>query len=183
MTRRTATRGLRTGSGTERGNRAYNTERARRWRAANADRARLYSQERYQELKAVYQANGRAWRKANPDRIRAIQNNRRARVRNGGTFTVGEWRELVLAFDGRCRYCGHAGRLQADHRIPVSRGGMNTIDNIVPACGPCNSRKGAKTEAEYIAFILPLIEAELADLLAQADAIRTIGPSYLREAS
>jgi len=39
--------------------------------------------------------------------------------------------------------------IQTDHRIPLSRGGSNFIDNIVPACRPCNLRKHTLTEAQF----------------------------------
>lgn len=43
-------------------------------------------------------------------------------------------------------------RLTADRVIPLSRGGSNFIENIVPACGSCNSRKGTRTADEFIAL-------------------------------
>lgn len=43
----------------------------------------------------------------------------------------------------------HEGPLQVDHRIPLARGGSNSIDNILPACGRCNRRKHLMTEAEF----------------------------------
>jgi len=40
-----------------------------------------------------------------------------------------------------------------DHRIPLSRGGRHEIENITPACKPCNSRKHTRTEEEFRAFL------------------------------
>lgn len=43
---------------------------------------------------------------------------------------------------GGCAYCGEAGRpLQRDCVLAISRGGRYTVDNVVPACGPCNASK------------------------------------------
>ncbi|HEY8807173.1 MAG TPA: HNH endonuclease, partial [Candidatus Limnocylindria bacterium] len=39
--------------------------------------------------------------------------------------------------------------IEADHRAPLSRGGRNTIENILPACRSCNRRKRTKTEDEF----------------------------------
>ncbi|HUH13230.1 MAG TPA: HNH endonuclease [Longimicrobiales bacterium] len=55
----------------------------------------------------------------------------------------------------RCQYCGrHRSRLRGrefltrDHVLPISRGGLNTWDNVVAACSPCNNRKGNRTPDE-----------------------------------
>jgi len=44
---------------------------------------------------------------------------------------------------------GETAPLQADHRIPLARGGTSTIDNIAPACARCNARKHLMTEDEF----------------------------------
>jgi hypothetical protein len=36
-----------------------------------------------------------------------------------------------------------------DHRLPVSRGGTDALENLVLACRSCNSAKGAKTVEEF----------------------------------
>lgn len=61
-------------------------------------------------------------------------------------------RRAVFERDGnRCAYCGREfGRadLTLDHVIPRSRGGRNSFDNVVTACGPCNFRKADRTPLE-----------------------------------
>ena len=50
--------------------------------------------------------------------------------------------------DFRCQYCGNKhplGQLNYDHVVPRSQGGRTEWENIVMACYPCNSRKGART--------------------------------------
>jgi 5-methylcytosine-specific restriction endonuclease McrA len=56
---------------------------------------------------------------------------------------------LVLNSDygRRCGYCGGAAST-IDHVLPRSRGGANTWENTVAACGRCNGRKGNRTPAE-----------------------------------
>ena len=123
----------------------------RRWRAAHPsdhseDNRAYYARHRYERLEqsAVYH-------RANPHIGRARSENYRARKAAAlGSFTSAEWLALVEQYGGRCGYCGEKpSRLHADHRIPLSRGGSNTIENIVPACGRCNGRKGQLTEQEF----------------------------------
>jgi hypothetical protein len=44
---------------------------------------------------------------------------------------------------GKCVQCGSTEDLHFDHKVPWSRGGTNTVNNIQLLCGPCNRRKGA----------------------------------------
>ncbi len=88
-----------------------------------------------------------------PDRYREYRWARRAReLQAPGRFTDREFAELVRAFDGRCAYCGCVDQMTPDHRIPLARpelSATNNIENILPACRPCNVSKGTKTEEEY----------------------------------
>ncbi|WP_227982560.1 HNH endonuclease [Nocardia spumae] len=54
----------------------------------------------------------------------------------------------VLRRDGhRCGYCSGWART-VDHIRPRSRGGPNTWNNLIAACGPCNTRKADRTPEE-----------------------------------
>ena len=58
---------------------------------------------------------------------------------------------LFLAHRFRCAYCGGhfaSSELSFEHVMPASRGGRTTWENLVPACMPCNGRKGNRTPAE-----------------------------------
>ena len=50
-------------------------------------------------------------------------------------------RRAILQGDPPCHWCG-APATEADHLIEHDRGGTDTPDNLVPACKPCNSRRG-----------------------------------------
>lgn len=70
----------------------------------------------------------------------------------GGSHTPKEWAAKLAAYGYACAYCKSAHlRLTKDHVIPLARGGNDGIENIVPACGPCNSRKGIKPVDRFTA--------------------------------
>jgi len=62
------------------------------------------------------------------------------------TLTADEWLEILEKHDYRCVYCGkkliNSFDTTRDHKIPLSKGGDNNKDNIVPACRSCNCKKG-----------------------------------------
>jgi 5-methylcytosine-specific restriction endonuclease McrA len=40
-----------------------------------------------------------------------------------------------------CSYCGTPGPSQIDHIKPLTKGGTNSITNLVRACQPCNLKR------------------------------------------
>jgi 5-methylcytosine-specific restriction endonuclease McrA len=127
-------------------------EAMRRWRSRHPEEHAAQSRERYardpEKVKRIINSSP-----SRPAVRRAMHNRRRDRTRGQPSFTASEWLALVARYDGRCAYCGERGPLHADHRIPLSRGGTNTIENILPACVRCNLRKGKMTEAEFRARV------------------------------
>ena len=61
--------------------------------------------------------------------------------------------EALLERDGPgCSYCGQAAVIyEVDHFIPRSRGGSDTMDNLVLACRPCNRAKHAIMPEVFLA--------------------------------
>jgi hypothetical protein len=57
----------------------------------------------------------------------------------------------------RCEHCGEVittapgqpNSYEADHRVPHSRGGPSTDENLAPSCRTCNRSKGARTPEEW----------------------------------
>ena len=58
--------------------------------------------------------------------------------------------KLLVAEGNSCAYCGtESDSLQWEHIIPSSKGGPDTIDNLVLACSSCNAKKGARDPFEW----------------------------------
>jgi len=86
------------------------------------------------------------WKREHPENQRTTENKRRtAKTQAGGFFTAEEWHVLCGACNFKCLCCEEKKPLEADHVIPVSKGGTSWIENIQPLCKTCNCSKGAKT--------------------------------------
>lgn len=63
--------------------------------------------------------------------------------------------------DGRCWHCGiqlaftnygslgARGAWEVDHSQPISEGGTDHLNNLVPSCIPCNRKKGALKTRQF----------------------------------
>lgn len=146
----------------------------RRWLERNAERERAKASERrrvkYRQDPAQGRANSLAWRLANPEKAKAIRERsyysdiahsrlmgqaseqRRRAVRRsapGRGVSKEVWLGVCELFDGVCAYCLTAKATSMDHVVPMAKGGAHDVDNIVPACKSCNSRKGVKSILEF----------------------------------
>lgn len=77
-------------------------------------------------------------------RARFRQNYKHLYRGDGDDLTFEQWQAILAAHAHCCHYCGAAHPLTMDHVIAISRGGLHTATNVVPACRSCNSRKRAK---------------------------------------
>ena len=114
------------------------------------NRARVFSSKRayYLTNKRVLALKTKVWMKANPDKVAASRARRKhlERTAAGGTFSQhrADYQPRVAAYQGLCAYCRKGAYHSLEHVVPLSRGGTNYPNNIVPACKPCNSSKGSK---------------------------------------
>lgn len=54
------------------------------------------------------------------------------------------YRAVMKAWKSTCQYCLERSATCLDHIHPFSKGGETEIENLIPACKPCNQRKAAK---------------------------------------
>lgn len=136
-------------------NREKVAKQKRAWEAANRERVKdwrtEYDKKYYISNKDKILARGKAWTAANPEKKVECERRRRARrASNGGCFTAVQFDDLCESYGRKCLCCGRATKLQADHVVPVCKGGGDDISNIQPLCSQCNQRKGTKaTDYRY----------------------------------
>lgn len=126
-------------------NRPEFTARQREWRHANREHSNAYM---------------RQWARDHPEAKAAIMKRGNNRYRAlfaqaPGSFTKDDLRRLLETQAYRCAN-PHCRRdlldgFDTDHIIPLSRGGSHWPDNRQLLCRPCNSSKGTKTMAEWLA--------------------------------
>jgi 5-methylcytosine-specific restriction endonuclease McrA len=137
--------------GTSPAHRAWNMAHQEELRAYRDNYARSRGPRKPEQLARQYKRHAE-WVRENPELINYYSRVRHARKRNApGSHTFPQWLEKVALLGGCCIYCGRSDvRLTADHKTPLSRGGSNAIENIVPACLSCNLRKHTRTAREFI---------------------------------
>lgn len=126
----------------------------KQWRKNNQDLI-LNNRKRYYADNAVtIKQKAKAWQAENPERTKAskakyaMANPRRQKIKNNGRFIISQ-KEIMRLYSSPCFYCGSLEDIHLDHVIPISRGGNDSIGNLVPACKPCNLSKYNKTITEW----------------------------------
>lgn len=120
-------------------------EYRRNWVAARPnmyEQRKPYFRQRYQANREEIRAYQREHQRQNPEQSARRTMRYYARKKGAeGNHTVREWRALRSWFGDRCLCCGATGKLEADHVIPLDRGGSDDISNIQPLCRSCNASK------------------------------------------
>lgn len=117
------------------------------WREDNPEQSRQIVQRYRRTAKARARAceHSRTFRRT--ERATVNRSNDSARRRGAiGVITIEHWGQILEYFGHRCAYCNaQPERLGMDHIIPVTKGGVHMVGNVVPACTPCNRRKAARS--------------------------------------
>ena len=116
---------------------------ARYWK--NPEPKREYSRNKYRENPPKEYI--KQWRRNNPEKLRTYERNRKSlKKHNGGKVTEKQWRSVLEKYGNKCLYpnCENTDITQ-DHVIPLSRGGMHSVDNLQPLCKKHNFEKHTNT--------------------------------------
>lgn len=129
---------------------AKNPEKVKATRAANVENQKV---------------SAKAWRTADPARYRRQSrksaSKRRALERGA---TIGDI-EAIAIWEARwrnlkrvtCHWCSKKfppKKCNADHVMPLARGGAHSLENLVVSCASCNARKWAKLPHEWSAHLV-----------------------------
>ena len=140
-------------------------EKRRKYYLENKDkeraRMRLYYEKNQEAIlnygKQYYQNNRAVWKKHQASSIykeyqRTYQAQRRRELKDRGSFTAKDIKDLYATQGGSCYYCSVDidGGYHIEHMVPLSRDGRNDISNICLACVPCNLSKHTKTSEEFM---------------------------------
>ncbi len=123
------------------------SEYKKKWAADNEEKVAAAKHAYYKREREVTIARSAEWAENNLEKVKQFKaNNRRkrraAKHASRGSFTAEEFRELCVQYGNKCLSCGALGvALEADHVVPLTRGGSDDIGNIQPLCGACNRRK------------------------------------------
>jgi 5-methylcytosine-specific restriction endonuclease McrA len=109
----------------------------REYRERKNDQKRETNQAKY-NVDPVFTEKHKRWGLLHAHKRRAIQHGLSEH------HTEAEWIALCKKYNDRCVCCGKKTKLTLDHVVPLSLGGSDTIENIQPLCGSCNSKKHTK---------------------------------------
>lgn len=131
-------------------------ERKKEWAKNNSEKVQSWSRKIYLRNKVNVIASAKEWNKNHPkerSRTMVFQNRKRkSRKLNqtGIDITAGHWKWLKNHFNNQCAYCFSDKQISMEHFIPLSKGGLHCISNIIPACKLCNSRKNNQDPETWV---------------------------------
>lgn len=146
------------------------------WYSANKEHVIARNAKYVSENPDKARAWGRNWARKNQprcaDQMRDWRNNNRERAREHVRSRRRKAQPLDPAlilgryevFGNRCAYCGSASKLEADHVIPMAKGGKHIAANIRPACRRCNASKAARKLSDWLADPERLMGADVPSL-------------------
>ena len=126
--------------------------RRRAWQERNKERIALVNKQYRDRTKEKIKAYNKQWWENNRDKRQWYRHSRLAKIGDVCDGTVTHAYVQSLYNKRKCYYCREytlIGQRSIDHKQPIARGGLHSVDNLVMACRTCNGRKHAKTEDEF----------------------------------
>ena len=128
------------------------------YRAENKERVAAQKKEYYEKTKPTpvkrievsnpsYQL---LYQRANKDKFADYKSRRKASKSGNGVFIISN-KFMKNLYNSPCRFCGASEVIEADHIIPIIKGGRHSEGNLQPLCMPCNRSKNSKLQIEFIA--------------------------------
>ena len=139
---------------------AERTARRKEWLALHRDEENAKSRAWYYANREHAIATARAWQEGHREQHKANVVNVRTRRRGapGPGFSGRAFAALVKTYGGLCAYCSDplGDDYEPDHVVALGRGrgGHNAIDNVLPACKPCNRAKSSKTVDAWLEILV-----------------------------
>ena len=136
----------------------------KKYRKNNLEKCKTREKKYREENKEKVKKFKRAWREKNSDRIKktvkeymksesgkearkiADYKKRALKISTAdGTITKQSLQELLIKQNNKCHHCKCKldETKHLDHYMPLSRGGIHSIENVVWSCPGCNMRKHA----------------------------------------
>lgn len=90
------------------------------------------------------------YKKEHPEQYQ-MYNNRRAASKKTDIVDIFTHQDIINKYGNKCFYCpGSFDHI--DHYMPLSKGGMHTLENVRPSCVECNLTKSNKLPEEFIKY-------------------------------
>ena len=108
-----------------------------------------------------------------------------AEYQRGTLFGFEIWEYLLTKWNYSCAYCNAKNTpLEKEHVVPKSKGGSNSVTNLVVSCRPCNEKKGNKTLEEFLKnkpSVLKKIKSQIKAPLKDAASMNATRYAIARE--
>jgi hypothetical protein len=115
----------------------------KRCRSCHNKKIREIYKPRYKDRIKIYRAK-------NSEKFNMYRHKRRSQKESlAQDYNMSLWEECKIYFKCKCAYCGSNENLSQEHFVPVSKNGEYTKNNIIPACGSCNSSKCGRDFFEW----------------------------------
>lgn len=133
-----------------------NKEAATLYYEQNKETITAYKAEHYQINRETILAYNAEYQKTPKGKLSAknAKHKRRALIKDGSVTT--EALQELIAGSSQCFYCDCGitdDNRNIDHYIPLAKGGLHDINNLVIACCTCNQKKNAKMPGVFIASL------------------------------